>query len=154
MTTHPTPDLTDPERALIQWLSDTIGLSKNHEAELARRLAAMRQQPAPAPSEAEIEAWDQRITLAYKRRIRGEEQLDVPFVQAVVAGQDLMRRAAAQAPSSGNDKLRRLRSWLASGEGTAIGSVAQEIDRLLAEPEPAPAPDGELLARPSGEAKP
>jgi len=36
------PDPTDPERALIQWLSDTIGLSKAHEAELARRLGAMR----------------------------------------------------------------------------------------------------------------
>ena len=43
MTTHPDP--TDPERALIGWLSDTIGLSKAHEADLARRLVAMRTPP-------------------------------------------------------------------------------------------------------------
>jgi hypothetical protein len=43
MTDH--PDLTAPERALIQWLADEVGLSKEREAELARRLSGMRAVP-------------------------------------------------------------------------------------------------------------
>jgi hypothetical protein len=66
---------------------------------------------------------------------------------------ELMRRAAAQAPSSGNDKLRRLRDILACQSGPAWSGDYQEaikwamsqVDRVAAEPsEPATA-DGELI---------
>jgi len=176
-----TPDqLTAPERDLIQWLSDTIGLSKNHEAELARRLVAMRaaplrvQQPAPAPSEGEIE--HAMMKLANKARVEGMHAMwemkrgDEPSTpgeaervvkethEAAAALRALMRRAAAQAPSSGNDKLRRLREQIVAivNREPALTKngladcwyrwFIEQIDALLAEPSEPAAADGELLA--------
>jgi len=195
--------LTAPERDLIQWLSDEVGLKC--EAELARRLAGMRAAPsepwidswrdnmeklahrtephksllddllhgiaqgatmmraalrapqAVAPSEGEIQSWADKwaacwnsVSLRLPRDVLKEHQ--VLGSEAVA----LMRRAAAQAPSSGNDKLRRLRAEFdvirtkgreeLGADPFYFDEVAEAFDDLLAEPSEPAAADGELVA--------
>jgi hypothetical protein len=64
------------------------------------------------------------------------------------AAVDLIRPDSA--PSSGNDKLRRLREWIRSGmrcpNGSQCHDITNEIDRLLAEPSEPAAADGLLRA--------
>jgi len=163
-----TDQLTAPERALIQWLSDEVGLSKEREAELARRLAGMRaadrkpdgymhrynspfggtdlrlndgvevngckpieavpywlgsppialrapQAVAPSEGEARIAAWV-RLTKASgpiagdPEETTGDDWSEFrnAWTSAIEAGGHIPLPAAA--PSSGNDKLRRLQA--------------------------------------------
>jgi len=224
------PQLTAPESALVQWLADTVGLSRDTEAELARRLAGMRAAlvvpaavladakaciaspheathnmanwivrmlpsapQAVAPSEGETQpspsiirvdrasfsvakgvkftaadalkmlgknlndydVWERDAKVGVQKLgdLRVEQWSELsPFRSYFTAPRIISAGIESAAPSSGNDKLRRLREFTMSrtveanegqtyrlGAAAMVNEIALEIDRLLAEPEPAAA---------------
>jgi hypothetical protein len=102
-----TDPLTAPERDLIQWLADEVGLSKEREAELARRLAGMRAAPSDvlligAMSEA-VREIDDIVYHSEAEQIRGRvaavgDRLSIALAKAREAA---LRTPQAVAPSEG-----------------------------------------------------
>jgi len=97
-----TDRLTDQERSLVQWLSDTIGLSKNHEAELARRLLALRAQKLSDARDDEIEAWRSYAVSEHLSAHMGNKVCRAAYVldpEEIDEAVRLMRRTRAAQPA-------------------------------------------------------
>jgi hypothetical protein len=156
-----TDQLTAPESALIQLVAEIAhGLTPGQEAELARRLAGMRAADPWTPSGKDYDrsihsnpdaaAWADFFVATFPGLADKRDTMLGWFANAMMAMHDSVKAAA---PSSGNDKLRRLRTEFDAilkeaiyqcSETGYLHQFEEVFDRLLAEPEPAAA-DGELI---------